>query len=139
MALTTTVTTSANSGGSLFSDLNTLSGSGRTNINEAVPGSSADLKIDCGVPNSTDQVKFFAIQSFAGGTTVELWDSLDTIIDASATYTLAAGETFIWPATTGEPAPAWVGVGDIAKLAVTSADTTAAQVIVSFLYDSTTP
>lgn len=140
MSLTTQINITASSGDITMTKQRTLEASGRVGITETVGSAASDLAIDAAVPNSASQIKFFALQAQVADMTVKLVDGAGTKIHASAEYSLAAGEIFIWPATDGETAPTWVDEGDIVQMLVTNDSDPAAEgvVVMSTLYDSTT-
>ena len=140
MALQTRINITASSGDLAYTKSRTIEASGRLGISETVPTSASDLAIDAAIPNGSTELKFFALQAQLAAMTVKLVDDTDTLVHASASYDLDAGEIFIWPATDGETAPTWRGEGDVAKILVTNDSSPAVEgvVVMSALYDSTT-
>jgi hypothetical protein len=136
----TTINIIANSGDLSFNESRDIEAGTRVNIKEPIGSSASDLVIDATIVNDTaDRLKFIAIQAQVADMTIKLADGSGAKVDASAEYSLDAGEVFIWPQTSGATAPAWVGEGTIEQILVTNDSDPAAAgtLVLSALYDPT--
>jgi len=136
----TTINIIANSGDLSFNESREIEAGSRVNISEAIGSTATDLVIDATIVNDTvSRLKFIAIQAQVAGMTIKLADGTGTKVHSSAEYSLAAGEVFMWPQTSGAAAPTWVGEGTIEQILVTNDSDPAAPgtLVLSALYDPT--
>lgn len=136
----TTINIIANAGDLNFNSSQAIEAGSRVGVQEPVPDGSTDLVVEAFISNDTaDRVKFIAMRAELADLTIKLADSTGTKIDASAEYTLAAGAVFVWPQTSGEADPAWLGTGDIEQILVTNNSSGIdGNIVLSALYDPTT-
>jgi hypothetical protein len=135
----TNINTIIRSGGITFSSDFSIQSGARTNVNEPIVSEASGVNVDVNVPNTDGRLKFFGIRAVGADMTVGLYDDTNTLLDASAEYELERGQSFFWPSYEGEPAPAWVDEGLLAKLKVDndSPAGTAGTLQASILFDPT--
>ncbi len=116
----TPVKVSINSGSLFFSETNEVNAGANALVDEPVALDAVDLAIDIAIPNTAGRLKLMAFKAVAAPMTIKITDAANALVGPSASYTLAAGESFIWPISSGDAAPAWVDQGAIAKFLVTN-------------------
>lgn len=134
----TPVKISITSGSLFFSETNQIESGANGLLDEPIPANAVDLAVDIALPNTAGRLKLFAMKALTAPLTIKIANGAGALIEASATITLAAEESYIWPVSAGDPAPAWFDAGDIEKLLVTNdSPTVQGQLQAILLWDPT--
>lgn len=117
----------------LYQENTSITAGGSSQLDESIPDESTDLDVTIAAPNASasDSVVAMGILSDQD-VTVKIALANDTSLQSIA---LTANEPYVW--ADGQTDPTWRNGGDIAKVLVTNASGSAANLKMGILYDPT--